>query len=101
MAKEGLFPEHLIPASVSSLLPSGYKIRPLQKSDYREFLDVLRVLAIVGDISKDDFDQRYDWMRSQDGYYILVVECSSSNGPGVVVGTGSLIVEKKLYVWIF
>jgi glucosamine-phosphate N-acetyltransferase len=49
----------------------------------------------VGDISKEKFEERYNWMASQDGYYILVVEDTSK---AAVVGTGALIVERKLYV---
>jgi len=61
---------------------------------------VLRVLTTVGDISQEAFDARYDEMTAtsassssgQPGYFILVI----CNEDGKVVGTGALIVEKKL-----
>jgi glucosamine-phosphate N-acetyltransferase len=97
MSEQGLFSTELISPEVASALPEGYIVRALRRSDYDTgFLDCLRVLTTVGDISETQFDERYQWMASQDGYYILVVEDSSS-GKGVVVGTGALIVERKLY----
>jgi glucosamine-phosphate N-acetyltransferase len=57
------------------------------------------VLTTVGDISEESFSQRYDWLVTQGkgGYYMLVIE----DGAGRVVGTGALIVERKLYVHSF
>ena len=49
-----LFSEDLISPEVASQLPEGYKIRPLQQSDYAAgFLDVLRVLTTVGDVTEE------------------------------------------------
>jgi glucosamine-phosphate N-acetyltransferase len=96
MAETGLFSNDLISPEVASALPEGYNIRALRRSDYNTgFLDCLRVLTTVGDISEAAFDERYKWMVSQEGYYILVIEDSSS-GKSVVVGTGALLVERKL-----
>ena len=56
-------------------------------------LDVLRVLTTVGDVSEEQWSERYEWMRSRgDEYFILVVE----DGDGRVVGTGSVLCERKL-----
>lgn len=56
------------------------------------FLNVLRVLTTVGDISVDDFNARYDFMANRnDTYYVLVI-CDDE---GVVVGTGCVVVERK------
>jgi glucosamine-phosphate N-acetyltransferase len=96
MAEQGLFSANLISPEVASQLPESYSIRALRRSDYHTgFLDCLRVLTTVGEISEEKFNERYDWMNSQEGYYILVIEDSSS-GKSVVVGTGALIVERKL-----
>jgi len=96
MAKQELFSTDLISPEVALALPEAYQVRSLRSSDFETgFLDCLRVLTTVGDISKEKFEERYRWMASQDGYYILVVEDTSK---GVVVGTGALIVERKLYV---
>lgn len=91
----GLFGDELISPEVAKALPEGYKIRALRKSDFNAgFLDCLRVLTTVGDITEAQFAERFAWISKQDGgYYILVIEDG-----GKVVGTGALIVERKLYV---
>lgn len=88
-----LFDPTLISPEVASSLPDGYSIRPVRKSDYSQFLDVLRVLTTVGDISKADWAERYDWMAARkDEYFIICI----TDDKGKVVGVGSLIIEKKL-----
>ena len=53
-AQTPLFSEDLISPEVASQLPEGYKIRPLRRSDYADgFLDVLRVLTAVGDVTEE------------------------------------------------
>ncbi|KAI9701134.1 MAG: Glucosamine-phosphate N-acetyltransferase-like protein [Candelina mexicana] len=88
-----LFSPTLISPTVSSSLPENYTLRPLQKSDFHAgFLDVLRVLTTVGDVTEEKWNERYEWMRKRnDEYYLLCVV----NGEGKVVGTGALIVERK------
>lgn len=88
-----LFPASLISPEVISVLPTDYTIRPLRRSDYgRGYLDVLRVLTTVGEISEEQWNQRYEWIRSRNDEYYLLVIC---DGADRVVGTGSLIVERK------
>ena len=59
-------------------------------------LECVEAYATVGEISREQFEDQYKWMASQNGgYYILVIEDSSKEKP-VVVGTGALIVERKL-----
>jgi len=89
-----LFLPSLISPSVSSSLPTSYTMRPLQRSDYDAgFLDVLRVLTTVGEITPEGWNAHYDWMsRRDDTYYIVVVV----DGEGKVVGCGTLVVERKL-----
>lgn len=88
----GLFGDELISPEVAKALPEGYKIRALRQSDFNAgFLDCLRVLTTVGDITEAAFAERFAWLSRQDGgYYILVIEDG-----GRVVGTGALIVERK------
>lgn len=90
-----LFPTSLLSPAVQASLPQGYILRPLRRSDHATgFLDCLRVLTTVGDVSEQQFGERYDWLAKQDGgYYIIVIEDGSK---GVVVGTGALVVERKL-----
>ncbi len=94
-AEQGLFSHELISPEVSAALPHGYVVRALRQSDYQTgFLDCLRVLTTVGDITETQFAERFAWVARQDGsYYILVIEDTSV---GKVVGTGALLVERKL-----
>jgi glucosamine-phosphate N-acetyltransferase len=90
----GLFSSDLISPAIAASLPETYTIRALQKDDYAKgFLDCLRVLTTVGDITEEQFNERYDFMNTQGkgSYYLLVIEDEKR-----VVGTGALIVEKKL-----
>ena len=88
-----LFPSSLISPEIIAILPTDYTIRPLRRSDYhRGYLDVLRVLTTVGDISPEQWDARFDWICSRNDEYYLLVVC---DGDDRVVGTGSLIVERK------
>ena len=94
---EALFSASLISPTVTSALPDSYSIRPLQRSDYHAgFLDVLRVLTTVGDIDEAAFVRRFEEMRASTGkaggYHILVI----LDGDKKVVGTGCLVVERKL-----
>lgn len=96
---DSLFPASLISPAVAAALPEGYTIRPLQRGDYAAgFLDVLRVLTTVGEISQADFEARFDDMKQTGsgpvGSHVLVI----LDGEGKVVGTGALLVERKLYV---
>ncbi|EPE26497.1 Acyl-CoA N-acyltransferases (Nat) [Glarea lozoyensis ATCC 20868] len=90
---EALFSTDLISPEIAAILPESYTIRPMRKSDYsRGFLDCLRVLTTVGDISEAAWNERYEWMNTQGkgGYYLLVIDDGAR-----VVGTGALIVERK------
>ncbi|ROV97182.1 hypothetical protein VPNG_08802 [Cytospora leucostoma] len=89
---EALFSPSLISAEVSSSLPNGFTIRPLRKSDFNKgCLDCLRVLTWVGDITEDEWNERYDQMANATGtYYLLALEHEDR-----IVGTGSLVVERK------
>lgn len=93
MSTTPLFPPHLLSPSLSSSLPSTYTLRPLQKSDRANLLSVLSVLTTVGEISEEAWNERYDYLaRHNDTYFILVV----CDGEGRVVGTGGVVVERKL-----
>ncbi|MCJ1453081.1 Glucosamine-phosphate N-acetyltransferase-like protein [Mycoblastus sanguinarius] len=88
-----LFSSSLISEDVKTALPERYTMRPLKRTDYKSgILDVLRVLTTVGDISEEEWTERYDWMAKRgDEYYILVV----CDGEGKIVGTGCVMVERK------
>ncbi len=104
MSTDPLFSPTLISPTVAAELPENYTIRPLLRSDYHHgFLDVLRVLTTVGDISEEKWNERYDWMRKRnDEYYLLCILDGSgaeSRGEGRIVGTGAVLVERKLCVF--
>jgi hypothetical protein len=51
-----LFSTDLIPGNITSTLPPGYTLRPLQSGDYnRGVLEVLTVLTTVGSISESQY----------------------------------------------
>ncbi|KAG8165998.1 hypothetical protein KVR01_004550 [Diaporthe batatas] len=88
-----LFDPALITDEARAAFPEGYHIRPLQRDDYgRGFFDCLSVLTYVGNVSEERFVERFDWMATQGKgiHYFLVIEHE-----GRIVGTGTLIVEKK------
>lgn len=90
---EPLFSPSLISSDVLALLPEGYTARPLRRSDYHlGYLNVLRVLTTVGDISYEQWSERYNWMAQRNDEYYLMVVC---DGAHRIVATGSLIVERK------
>jgi hypothetical protein len=92
-ATEGLFSASLISPEVVASLPPGYTVRSLQKDDFaRGYLDCLRVLTHVGDLTVEDFNERYEEMAQLKGTYCLLVMVYENR----IVGTGSLIIEKKL-----
>lgn len=62
-------------------------------------LDVLRVLTTVGDISEEAWAERFEWMRGRGDYYVIVisvVEGEGSSAKEKIVGTGAVVVERKL-----
>lgn len=96
MAQEGIFSANLLSPEVKAALPAGYTLRALRKSDFDSgFLDCLRVLTTVGEISEADFAKQYDEMAAAGSYYIIIIE-DTTRAERPVVGTGALIVERKL-----
>lgn len=94
--QDGLFSESLISPDVSASLPQGYQLRALRRTDFNSgFLDCLRVLTTVGDISEEKFQKQYDNMVAREDYYIIVIE-DTNREKNSVVATGALIVEHKL-----
>lgn len=78
----------------SSGLPDGFTIRPLARDDYRKgFYECLGVLTWVAEPTEAEFLERFDEMiAARDTYFFAVVEFR-----GLIVGTGCLVAEKKLY----
>jgi len=90
-----LFTPDLLSPEVQSALPQGYVLRALRRDDFASgFLDCLRVLTTVGDVTDEGFGDQFDQMQKQGGYYIVVIE-DPSREEAKVVATGALIVERK------
>lgn len=90
-APSPIFPASLLSKDAAAALPDGYTIRPLEKGDYAKgFLECLRDLTWMDNLTEQEFNERYDEM-SGPPYYYLVIEQT-----GRIVGTGAVIVEKKL-----
>jgi glucosamine-phosphate N-acetyltransferase len=101
MTETPLFSADLISPKVQSALPDGYIIRPLYRSDYkRGHLDVLADLAYMGEIAEEDWNKQFDNLKVSNGTYYVVVIVENKDD-GKIVGTGTLVVEKKLSVEMF
>ncbi|OZJ05911.1 hypothetical protein BZG36_01191 [Bifiguratus adelaidae] len=74
-------------------LPSGYKVRPLSRGDYeRGFLQTLQVLTEVGQHSREDWNDRFDYMKKHNHEYFTIVITDPSSR---VVGAGTIFIERK------
>jgi glucosamine-phosphate N-acetyltransferase len=69
-------------------------IRPLCPGDHdKGYLDLLRQLTTVGDVSREDFFNRFHKMKAcADSYYIIVIENVET---GQIVGSATLVKEQK------
>ncbi|KAK6060207.1 acetyltransferase, GNAT family [Cooperia oncophora] len=92
---EYLFNPEVLTADLVGAVPNGFLVRPLKISDYDNgFLDVLAQLTVVGDVSREQFENRFNTMKmsSPPSYYVVVIEDLST---GRVVGAATLMVEWK------
>lgn len=69
-------------------------MRPLRISDYdKGFMVLLKQLTVVGDVSREQFEARFNNMLAcKDSYYIVVLEDTSCNQ---IIGCATLAVEQK------
>jgi glucosamine-phosphate N-acetyltransferase len=69
---KGLFSNTLISPEVISSPPESYTVRSLEREDFAKgYLDCLRVLTHVGDLTVEQFNERYDEMNAGKGTYML------------------------------
>ncbi|EMG51047.1 Glucosamine 6-phosphate N-acetyltransferase [Candida maltosa Xu316] len=75
-------------------LPPGYTFRKLKLTDYdNQYLETLKVLTTVGEISKESFTDLFEhWSSLPSIYFPHVI----TNTEGTVVATGMLFIEQKL-----
>jgi glucosamine-phosphate N-acetyltransferase len=93
-----LFSPSLMPSSIDLAIPEGFACRPLQRSDFKHgHLEVLSDLAHVGAITEEQWTERFDDMRKSNGtYFIVVIVDERSVTEQKIIGTGTLVIEKKL-----
>jgi glucosamine-phosphate N-acetyltransferase len=94
MTNDSLFSASLISPSIHESFPKGYSIRPLERNDYHKgFFDCLATLTWVANVSEERFNAQFDWFktRGEDWYYCAVIEHE-----GKIVGTGVVVIERKL-----
>jgi len=69
-------------------------VRPLQADDFdRGFIDLLKQLTSVGEVTENDFTERFQEMKACKGTYYNTVIVDTNNDR--VIGAASLIVERK------
>lgn len=74
-------------------LPEGYTFRKVQVSDYSHYVETLRVLTTVGDVSESQFVELVVfWTKHPEIYHPGVISDTNNE----VVATGMLVVEQKL-----
>jgi len=74
-------------------LSSGLAIRPLLLSDFNSgFLPLLAQLTSVGEVTWQQWEERWRELKASAGYFIIVVEDVAEEK---VVGAATLLVEKK------
>ncbi|XP_011707245.1 PREDICTED: probable glucosamine 6-phosphate N-acetyltransferase [Wasmannia auropunctata] len=72
---------------------AGLLIRPLKSTDYdKGFLVLLSQLTDVGNVTKEQFLNRFYSMKSAGGYYVVVIEDVIS---GKVIACATLVLEQK------
>ncbi|XP_012264494.2 probable glucosamine 6-phosphate N-acetyltransferase [Athalia rosae] len=71
----------------------GIWIRPLSVGDYeRGFIQLLGQLTQVGDITREQFVDRFKKMKTSGDYYVVVVE---DRNTGKVIASATLLTEQK------
>lgn len=72
----------------------GLIVRPLALGDFhRGYMELLTQLTKVGDVTQEQFEDRFNQMKAcNDTYYIIVIEDTNT---GQVIGSASLIKEQK------
>ncbi|KAI9183983.1 Glucosamine-phosphate N-acetyltransferase-like protein [Blastocladiella emersonii ATCC 22665] len=89
-----LFDASLIDRAVTSALPAGFVLRPLEVTDYdKGFLHALSHLTVVGDISKAAFVDRFAYLKAHNHeYFTIVIEDLAKQR---IAAAGTVFVERK------
>jgi len=65
-------------------------LRVLQKTDYKDYIELLSQLTEVGDITEEEFILKYNEIKSNFFHKIYVIVENDK-----VIGTGTLLIEPK------
>jgi len=65
-------------------------LRVLQKTDYKDYIELLSQLTEVGDITEEDFILKFNEIKSNFFHKIYVIVENDK-----VIGTGTLLIEPK------
>ncbi|KAI9206188.1 acyl-CoA N-acyltransferase [Polychytrium aggregatum] len=89
-----LFCPRLIPASQQQALPDGFAVRPLSIKDYdKGFLQALSQLTTVGDLTKEQFVDRFSYLKAHNHeYFTIVIEDVKKS---LIIAAGTVFVERK------
>ncbi|KAG2221131.1 hypothetical protein INT45_004440 [Circinella minor] len=89
-----LFEESFISSQVQAALPEGYTVRPLRENDYeRGFLKVLEVLTEVGTQTKEQWLERFNYLKQHNHEYFTIAICNEHENR--IVAAGTIFVERK------
>lgn len=93
-----LFSNDLVSPKTFESLPEGFICRPLHRGDFKlGHLEVLRGLTHVGEVTEEEWVERFDALKASNGtYYVIVLVQKDEDVEKRIVGTGTLVVEKKL-----
>ncbi|KAG0164610.1 N-acetyltransferase [Apophysomyces sp. BC1034] len=94
MSEITLFDHDLISLQVQAALPEGYTVRPLRSGDYeRGFLKVLEVLTEVGNQTKEEWLERFNYLKQHNHEYFTIA--ITDDKIDRVVAAGTIFVERK------
>ncbi|KAI8391382.1 acyl-CoA N-acyltransferase [Radiomyces spectabilis] len=93
-SEECLFDEAFLSPQVQAALPTGYTLQALRSNDYeRGYLKVLELLTEVGDHTKEDFLDQFQFMKKHNDIYYSVTVTDDQTDRIVAVGT--ILIERK------
>ncbi|XP_014213326.1 probable glucosamine 6-phosphate N-acetyltransferase [Copidosoma floridanum] len=88
-----LFNANLLERVAHQLYSDGLIFRPLNSKDYdKGFLQLLGQLTNVGNVTRDQFLNRFYGMKCSGGYYVIIVEDLKCKK---VIGSATLVIEQK------
>ncbi|SCU78177.1 LAFA_0A05336g1_1 [Lachancea sp. 'fantastica'] len=84
-----------------AILPPGYSIRRTESRDYEEVVETLKVLTVVGDVTRANFDETLAvWdsttVKSGDREIRAYNPHVIVNADDRVVATGTVLIERKI-----